>query len=155
MSSLVEVEPGPGPIGEPLPIEQSEPRREVNVLQLAWRSRWLILLCMILGGGAGWAVLQRVVPLNTSRSRVYVERNLPQILSNQVQLGQGTSYLYTQAELIRSTGVLATAAESKQLTNLKSFSGVDNRVGLLKQCIKVSVGNQDDIINVSAELPDG
>src|SRR5690349_8037773 len=105
MSSLVEVEPISGPIGEPVPLEQAEPRREVNLFQLAWRSRWLILLCMILGGGAGWAILQRVAPLYTSASRIYVERNLPQILSNQVQPGQGTSYLYTQAELIRSTGV--------------------------------------------------
>lgn len=155
MSSLVEIDPNSAPMPDAFIAEPAEPRREVNLLGLAWQNRWLILLCMIAGGAGGWAVLQRVTPLYTSQSKIYVERNLPQFLANQAQVGQGSSYLFTQAELIRSTGVLAVAAESPQLADLKSLRGVDNRIGFLKQCIKVVVGNQDDIINVLAELPDG
>ncbi len=32
--------------------------REVNLLKLAWGSRWLVLLGMILGGSAGWFLMQ-------------------------------------------------------------------------------------------------
>jgi LPS O-antigen subunit length determinant protein (WzzB/FepE family) len=41
--------------------------REVNLLGLAWRSRWLILLMTIIGGAASWAVLQRVTKRYTSQ----------------------------------------------------------------------------------------
>src|SRR4051794_33731025 len=120
MSSLVEVQPLAAPLAESPMMETGEQRRETNVLQLVWRSRWLILVCMLFGGGSSWAILKRVTPLYTSRSRIYVERSLPQLINSQLQLSQGSSYLYTQAELIRSTGVLAAATESKQLAGLKT-----------------------------------
>jgi uncharacterized protein involved in exopolysaccharide biosynthesis len=142
MSSLVEVGSYAPLAPEPPPIEQGEARREVNLLHLAWRSRWLVLLCMAIGGGIGWFVLQRVTPLFTSTSRVYVERRLPQILSQQLDLGQSANYLYTQAELIRSSKVLAEAAKILQSANLETFRGIDNPVGFLQKEIKVRVGNQ-------------
>lgn len=156
MSSLVEVEPYSVTVAEPVAAqaEQAESRRETNLLQLAWQSRWLILLCMMIGAGVAWVVLQRVTPLYTSVSRIYVDRSVPQILNNEMQLGQAASYLYTQAELIRSTPVLAAVAEAKENASLSSFRDVDNRVGLLKECIIVTVGTKDEIINVLAELPD-
>ncbi len=53
MSSLVEVEPYSLAVAEPAsPAEQNESRRETNLLQLAWQSRWLILLCMLVGAGS-------------------------------------------------------------------------------------------------------
>jgi capsular exopolysaccharide synthesis family protein len=155
MSSLVEVERNGLPAIEVPSPDQGSERRESNLLHLAWQSRWLILLCMVIGGGVGWAVLNKVTPQYTSVSRIYVERNLPQILTQQLQVGESASYLFTQAELIRSSGVLAAAADSPQLADLESFRDIDNRVSLLKKCIRVVVGNQDDIINVSAELPNG
>ena len=97
--------------------------------------------------------LQRVTPLYKSVSRVYVERTIPHVLSSEMQVGQSATYLYTQAELIRSTPVLAAVAESPEYSKLESFRDVDNRVGLLQQCMSVTVGQQDDIINVWAELP--
>src|SRR5262245_7494020 len=155
MSSLVEVERNALPAIEVPSPEQGSDRRESNLLHLAWQSRWLILLCMVIGAGCGWAILQKVTPLYTSVSRIYVERNLPQILSQQMQVGESASYLFTQAELIRSSNVLAEAAKSPQFAELERFRDVDNPVGFLKQCIRATVGNQDDIINVSAELPNG
>jgi succinoglycan biosynthesis transport protein ExoP len=153
MSSLVEVEQygPPAPLGPA--TERGERRRETNLLRLAWRSRWLVILFMLIGGGGGWAVLNRMTPLYTSVSRIYVERNVPQILTQQIQVGESPSYLYTQAELIRSSGVLAAASEAPQIAGLDTFKGMDNRIGFLKKYITVKVGTQDDIINVSAELP--
>jgi len=154
MSSLVEIEQISTPALDMPAPERGLDRRESNLLHLAWQSRWLILLCMLVGAGCGWGILQKVTPLFTSVSRIYVERNLPQILNQQMQVGQAAGFLFTQAELIRSSGVLAAAADSEQLKNLESFRDVDNRVGYLKKNVRVIVGGQDEIINVSAELPD-
>src|SRR5687768_13451098 len=98
MSSLVEVEPYSLAVAEPgSPAEQSESRRETNLLQLAWQSRWLILLCMLVGAGVAWVMLQRVTPLYPAQSRIYVDRATPSIMNNEAQLGQPANYVYTQA----------------------------------------------------------
>ncbi|MEN1680497.1 MAG: polysaccharide biosynthesis tyrosine autokinase [Planctomycetota bacterium] len=125
-----------------------------NVLAIAWQSRWLILLCTVVGGAASWAYLQRVVPRYTSTARVYVETKLPQLLTGEVGLGGISSKLNTQVELIRSTKVLRAAVESPDLASIASFKGVENRVGFVRECLFAGVGEFDDIINVSVELPD-
>jgi capsular exopolysaccharide synthesis family protein len=154
--SLVEVEPYSLTVAEPHApaADHGESRRETNLMHLAWRNRWLILLCMIVGAASAWVVLQRVTPRYTARSRIYVDRNLPQLLSDDLQIGQAASYLYTQAELIRSTPVLMAVADAPENAGLISFRDVDNRVAFLKEVIEVSVGSKDDIIDVRAELPD-
>jgi capsular exopolysaccharide synthesis family protein len=156
MSSLVEVEPYSLAVPDPgSPAEQHESRRETNLLQLAWQSRWVILLCMLAGAGIAWVILQRVTPLFPAQSRIYVDRALPSIMSNEMQLGQSANYVYTQAELIRSTPVLVAVAEAEANANLETFREVDNRVGLLKEKLSVTVGTKDDIINVWIQLPNG
>lgn len=153
MSSLIEYDAD-------LPLETNSTAGEgfaggpqTNLLALAWRARWLILLTVLMGTGGAWLYLQRVVPRYISVSRIYVERNLPRILSNDAQLGNSSSYLYTQAELIRSTSVLAAAAEAPENAELETFRTADSRVGLLKEQLRVQVGQNDDIINISIELP--
>jgi capsular exopolysaccharide synthesis family protein len=155
MSSLTPVDPfalAEAPL-EPRAADASGPRREINLLALAWRGRWLILLLALVGGGVGWVVLQRTTPRYTSLSRIYVERSVPRILDEQMQMAQSVNYLNTQAELIRSSLVLRAAAELPENDDLESFRNVDDRVGFLKSAIKVAVGASDDIINVLAELP--
>lgn len=125
---------------------------QTDLLELAWQARWLLLLTVLTGLGAAWILLQRVEPRYTSVSRLYIERNMPRILEQEMQLGNSASYLYTQAELIRSTPVLAAAAEQSENANLESFRDVDNRVAFLRMNLDVEVGQNDDIINVSAEL---
>ena len=126
---------------------------QVNLLELAWRARWLILLTVLLGAGTAWVLLQRVVPRYTSVSRLYIERNMPRLLENDLLLGQSASYLYTQAELIRSTPVLANAVEAPGYANLETFRSTSNRVSFLRKHLDVQVGKNDDIINVMLELP--
>ena len=134
-------------------FESPEHRREINLLALAWRGRWLMLLFMIAGGAGGWLLLQRTTPRYTSASRIYVERNMPRILDEQYQNAIAVNYLYTQAELIRSSSVLGIAAELPENAELETFRNVDNRVAFLRKYIQVTVGVKDDIINISAELP--
>jgi succinoglycan biosynthesis transport protein ExoP len=126
---------------------------QTSLLALAWRARWLILLTALLGVGAGWAWLQRVEPLYTSVSSLYIERHMPKILGRDAQFGQSASFLYTQAALIRSTPVLATVASAPENAELETFREVDGRVGFLSKKLNVDVGQADDIINVSIELP--
>jgi uncharacterized protein involved in exopolysaccharide biosynthesis len=96
MSSLVEV--NPFPLAEP-PADgrlnhSGERRREASLLALAWRGRWLLALMMFSGAGAGWALLQRVTPRYRCESQLYVERNLPRLLDDQVQAAYTVSYLH-------------------------------------------------------------
>jgi polysaccharide biosynthesis transport protein len=155
MSSMVEVPQYPLAPAHPgsSAIDQPEKKRETNLVHMAWRGRWLILLCMLIGAASAWVALQRITPRFKSVSRIYVERNLPKIFSADMQVGQSATYLYTQAELIRSTPVLSAVANSPEFAKLPSLRDVDNPVGLLQHAITVTVGQQDDIINVWGELP--
>ncbi|MCA9236873.1 MAG: polysaccharide biosynthesis tyrosine autokinase [Planctomycetales bacterium] len=156
--SLVETDPL-APLAELGPgVAASTPGRpEQNLLALAWQSRWLVLLFMILGGTAGWLLLQRAVPRYTSGSKIYVERNLPQILDSSLSVGQSASYLFTQAEIIRSTSVLAAAVESPEIAQLETIRNAvrtgENPLALLREALMVSVGANDEIITVALELP--
>ena len=125
-----------------------------SLFEVAWRSRWLLALSTAACLVAAFAYLQTATPLYTSESRIYVEQVGPQILENTMQLGQSDSYLYTQAELIQSTSVLAAAVESPSIGGLKVFREADNPTVFLKKRLEVAVGKKDDIIGVSLELPD-
>ena len=121
MSSLVGIEPMTPAVAAPHSghAEHAVGRRETNILHLCWKSRWLILFLMAIGGAAGWFAVQRVTPLYTSLSRICVERNLPRLLSNDGQVTESTNFLYTQAELIQSTSVLAAAVDAPGNADLK------------------------------------
>lgn len=138
----------------PMVVDQEEEEGGVNLLGVAWRSRWSILLCMILGGFAAWGYLQRVTPLYTSTARVYVEKHVPRLLSQDSGMGGFSSkYLYTQAELIRSAPVLESAVNSPDCASLETFRQVDSPVALLLEKLEVEVGERDDLLYLSIELP--
>lgn len=157
MSSLIEYDsPGPlEPYDRGMPGIPGQEGVQTNLLEMAWQARWLILLMVLTGIGTAWVVLQRVEPRYTSLSRLYIERNLPRLLSDEMimSMGNSASYLYTQAELILSTPVLAAAADAPENAKLETFREIDSRVGFLRENILVEVGQNDEIINVSAELP--
>jgi capsular exopolysaccharide synthesis family protein len=154
MSSIVEADPLSLSELESMPPhgELDQPQEGTNLLGLAWRSRWMILLCTLLGAGTAWILLQRVTPRYLSVSRIYVEKNMPRFLATDLQTNRSASYLYTQAELMVSTPVLVAAADAPGNATLETFREVENRVGFLKKAIVVSVGKLDDIINISTEL---
>jgi len=156
MSSLIEYDANSPLEASPIPstVDSAESESQhINLLALAWQARWLLLLTVLTGIGGSWLLLQRVEPKYTSRSRIYIERNLPRILTGDMQFGNSASFLYTQAELILSTPVLVAAAEAPENANLETFRTADNRVGLLREQLDVQVGKIDDIINVMIELP--
>ncbi len=154
MSSLVEYD-ATSPLDPDLGnggLEGTAGASQTNFLTLAWQARWLLMLTILLGIGVAWIVLQRLEPRYTSMSRIFIERSMPRILSSDFDLGNSSkNFLYTQAELIRSTDVLAEVYEENK--GLETFRTVDNPVGLLRKELKVEVGQLDDIINIYIELP--
>ncbi len=153
MSSLIEYDAEFPLESDSMANESMGGRSQTNLLALAWQARWLIALTVLLGTGGAWLYLQRVVPRYTSESRIYIKRNLPRVLSGDTHLANSSSYLFTQAELIRSTPVLLTVADAQENAQLETFLAAESRVGMLKEKLEVQVGRNDDIINVSIELP--
>jgi len=124
-----------------------------NLLEVAWRNRWIVAASTMACIGVAFAHLQTTIPLYTSTSRIYVEKTGPQIFEGQLETRQSDSYLYTQLELLRSTPVCTAAAEAAANRQLKTFENVTNRAAFLRSSLNVEVGKKDDIISVSLQLP--
>ena len=138
---------------------QPVPAMELSLLQrsllhILWRRRWVVLLACVMSLAAGFAYLSRATPLYTSTSRLYVEQKGPRIISDsEGVMTHSYNYLYTQAELVKSTPILAGAIEGPDIRGLRSFGNATNRIGYLKSALNVTVGKKDEIISVSLESP--
>jgi capsular exopolysaccharide synthesis family protein len=129
-----------------------------DLIQVIWRSRWIVLLIMAVALGIGLTYITVATPIYTSTSRIYVQQSGPKILTEAegvMTQSQSTNYLYTQAELLKSTPILSSALERTDIKQLKIFHKVDNPVDYLKKKgLSVSVGKKDDIIDISSDSPD-
>src|SRR5690606_15395220 len=70
------------------------------------------------------------------------------------KLAQSSNYLNTQAEIIRSSSVLAAVLNRPEIKALSSIPPGESGFELLLEKLEVTVGQHDDIINVSVELED-
>lgn len=127
-----------------------------DLIQIMWRGRWVALAVMIVSVLTGLVYVRRIPPVYASTSRIYVEPSGPRILTEaEGVMTQSKNYLYTQAELLKSTPILLSALEHTGTKGLKLFGKVGRPVAYLKeQALEVSVGKQDDIISISLESPD-
>jgi len=144
-SSYGEVPPAPGIMPE-------------SLIQIMWRSRWTVLLTTVVVLAGAFAYLFKATPIYTSTSRLYVEQSGRKIMSETEQgvMTQSKNYLYTQAELLKSTPILTAALKTSgaNIEQMKVFEDVDNRIAFLKKRgLQVSVGKKDDIISVSSDSP--
>ncbi len=134
------------------PLEIDIPRQ--GLLQTTWRRRWSVLLAVAVSLSAALAYLVNATPLYTSTSRLYVEQSGPKIISEQAGvMTQSKNYLYTQAELLKSTPILASVVDGAAVRDAKTFEHVDNPIGYLKKELDIGVGKKDDIIAVSLDSP--
>jgi succinoglycan biosynthesis transport protein ExoP len=126
-----------------------------SLVQIIWRSRWIILLATVAALGAAFVYITTATPIYTSTSRIYVEQSGPKILTEaEGVMTQSKNYLYTQAELLRSTPILSSALETAGVKQMKIFDSVDNPIAYLKKKgLVVSVGKKDDIISISSDSP--
>jgi succinoglycan biosynthesis transport protein ExoP len=127
-----------------------------DLLQIIWRSRWIVLLTVAITLGAGLIYVTTATPLYTSTSRIYIQQSGPKILTEAEGLmTQSKNYLYTQAELLKSTPILSDALEKDGIKQLKVFHKIKNPIEYLKkEGLDVTVGSKDDIIDISSDSPD-
>jgi capsular exopolysaccharide synthesis family protein len=126
-----------------------------NVFSVVWRGRWIVLIATAVALGLGFLYISKATPIYTSTSRIYVEQSGPRIMTEMAEgvMTQSKNYLYTQAELLKSTPIIATALDSPGARQLHTFADIDNRVGYLKKELETVVGKKDDIISVSFNSP--
>lgn len=126
-----------------------------SLARTLWQGRWLILMTTVIAVAAAVAYLVKATPIYTSTSRIYVEQSGPKIFSD-TEVGvmtQSKNYLYTQAELLKSTPILAAALNAPGVAQMKTLATVDNPIAHLKRELDADVGRKDDIINLSLNSP--
>jgi len=125
-----------------------------GLLQIALRQRWVILGSTILALVFAFLYILKATPIYTSTSRLYVEQTGPKIINEyEGVMTASMNYLYTQAELIKSTPIIGDVVNNAQIQQFKTFAQVDNLVAYIKKNLGVTIGKRDDIIAVSFDSP--
>ncbi len=133
---------------------QSDVLAAENLLLVGLRHRWVILSSVVLFLAAGFLYLFKATPIYISTSKLYVEQTGPKIITEyEGVMTQSKNYLYTQAEMIRSTPIVANVVDNAEVSGFRTFGGVDNLVGYVRKNLRVSIGKKDDIVEVSFESP--
>jgi len=124
-------------------------------LEMAWHNRWLILLALVACLGTAAFYLHQATPLYRSESKLYVEQTGPRLIDELEEgvMTRSTNYLYTQAELLKSTSILSAAIEKHRLATLRTFANVDNPVALVKKRLEATVGRKDNLLAVVFPSP--
>jgi succinoglycan biosynthesis transport protein ExoP len=127
-----------------------------SLIQIVWRNRWIILLTTIASLAIAFIYVLKATPIYSSTSRIYVEQSGPKILTEvEGVMTQSKNYLFTQAELLRSTPILSAALEKPGVKQMRIFHNVDNIIAFLKKkALNIEVGRKDDIISISSDSPD-
>ena len=126
-----------------------------SLIRIIWRSRLIVLITTLVALIAVLVYLIQTAPVYTSTSRIYVEQSGPKIISETAEgiMTQSKNYLYTQAELLKSTPILAAVADTPGMKQMQTFAKVNNPVALMKSVLNVRVGSKDDIISISFKSP--
>jgi capsular exopolysaccharide synthesis family protein len=141
--------------GSNLASPQVEGIQEEGPLQIALRHRQTILVTTILFLVAAFVYILKATPIYTSTSRLYVEQSGPKIIGDYegIMTTRTNNYLYTQAELFKSTPIVGEVADDPQVRRFRTFNKVDNPTAYLKKNLVISVGKKDDIITVAFDSP--
>jgi capsular exopolysaccharide synthesis family protein len=133
---------------------QVEGIQEEGLLQIALRHRQTILVTTILFLAAAFVYILKATPIYTSTSRLYVEQSGPKIIGDfEGIMTRSNNYLYTQAELLKSTPIVGEVADDPQIRRFRVFNEMDNPTAYLKKNLVISVGKKDDIISVAFDSP--
>jgi len=120
-----------------------------------WRSRWAVVLCLLVAAVAGVAYVRTVTPIYTSTAKLYLDYAGIRI-SNPYEPGgrpQTDKYLYTQAELIKSRPILASAWNVLQSRRLRTLAQAEVPTAYLQKNLTVEIGKKDEVISISLRSP--
>ena len=127
-----------------------------SLLKMAWRGRWMVLICVVIALVAGFASIQTATPTYRSSSRLYPDYDYrrPVVDSYQPDAPPRIDrYLQTQAELIKSNQILSMVLELPEVRRMRTFADADVPIASLRDNLSVSLGRRDEIITVSFESP--
>src|SRR5450432_3462450 len=96
---------------------------EPSILRGIMRHFWLVVLFALIGAGGAWFYLRHARPYYLSESKIYIEPSGPKVLTETLGSAQRSNYLYTQAELIKSTPILSIVAQKPEVAGLRTFRG--------------------------------
>jgi len=134
-------------------VRQSDELDIRRIIEVPFRHRWVILLTLAVAIVAAVLYLVKATPIYRGVSKVYVEQAAPRISEYDVMMPQSKSYLFTQAEMIRSYPIVSDITQSPRIRRLQTFEGMDGIEGYIKSHLTAEVGRKDDIITVSFECP--
>ena len=126
-----------------------------SLLVVLWRSRGVMLLCLLAAVAGGAAYIQIAPPIYTSTAKLYLDYAGIR-LSNPYDPGsrpQTDKYLSTQAELIKSRPILASAPDSLKYRRLRTFAATDVPATYLHKNMAVEIGKKDEVISLALRSP--
>lgn len=125
-----------------------------NILHVIWRGRWFVLLGMIVGVAAGIYYLSQQTPIYSSSAKVLVEAEQIKVMPGSEGFrAQTGNFLQTQCELIKSSQILGPVAALPEVAAMRTFTGSDSPIGIIKLSLTAEPGQKDDLINISFESP--
>jgi len=126
-----------------------------NLFAIVWRSRWTLLLCIVVALAAGLVYIRTVTPIYTSTSKLYLDYGGSRIATpyEPGSMPRTDKYLYTQAELLRSKPILAAAIPPQEQQRMQTFQGVGAPLTFLYRNIFVEVGKKDETVSISFSSP--
>ncbi len=124
---------------------------QINIAALLWRRRWIILSCLVLGLAGGYGVYRNSPPVYQSTAQLLVRPGSGSVLGD-AGLNEfgGNNFLATQVRIAMSREVLAAAASQPNVSSLPSLAEADSILGELYRVVRVSAGEDADVLTISA-----
>lgn len=123
-----------------------------ELLQILWRGRWIILVCVLLGTAFGIRKIQQDGTIWKAEARLFVDGQAPDVLSlDGMVTSTKRNFVNTQAAIMRSYKVLQEVVAKPEIASSPIFEDELNKVGALKLMLSVAVGRTDDTITVAIE----
>ena len=134
-------------------MQDGPPRGEL--VELAWRYRWLMAAVMGASIVVALVYLHKAMPSYTATSRIYVQQDGPKVVNEfkGIITDQSKNFLYTQCEVLRSTPIIIGALDKPGIRQLKTLRASSNPVARIRSGLSAKVGTRDDIIDVCYDSP--
>ena len=128
------------------------------LLEVLWRRRWCVGLCVMLCLAAAATYLWVATPVYRATARISVQPNQQHVLANgqSMPVPPSEGFLQTEADAIQSGPVLNRALEAIGSLNFRTFSDVrGDLVAWLKNggALKVDVSRKSDVLLISMDSP--
>ncbi|MBN1491384.1 MAG: hypothetical protein JXA69_15830 [Phycisphaerae bacterium] len=115
---------------------------------------WVLLLSMAAFCAAASLYATRATPIYASAAKLRVEQELPHLVSDVIDISRRHDhYMGTQIEVLRSRPLLGAVVSQPEIQAMATLHGIADPAGFLKSALECSVGDKNDIINVSIKSP--